>query len=271
MKTIKFLTIAAAAAMVAVSCETKGTPAENGAEGAAETTSEVTEAPKTLKELTPKKSEIDTVSYLVGLNFGSFIKGYDFGNLNYSQIKKGIDDFLKSTGNFGEPGFNEQFKVNPERMNDIFNSFLAKRREYVALENKEKEAAYLAKSAAQDSVQVTESGLQYIIREAGNEVKPTAQDTVFVNYKGTLIDGTVFDQSNTPNGIQMNLNMVIKGWTEGLQLIGEGGKMKLIIPSELGYGAQGNRGIAPNSTLLFDIELVSVKKFVPKEEEAKAE
>ena len=150
----------------------------------------------------------------------------------------------------------------------MFNEFLSKRRAYVAATNKQKETEFLAKNAKAEGVQVTESGLQYIITEPGNDVKPAAADTVFVHYKGTLTDGTVFDESpKNDEGVRMLLNRVIKGWTEGLQLIGEGGKIKLFVPSELGYGENGQSRIEPNSTLIFDIELVKVNKVAATEEE----
>ncbi len=91
---------------------------------------------------------------------------------------------------------------------------------------------------------------------------------MFVHYKGTLTDGTVFDEvPETASAIQLTLDRVIPGWTEGLGLIGEGGKATLYIPSELGYGSRGTNGIEPNSPLIFDIQLDSVKRFVEPVEE----
>ena len=108
-------------------------------------------------------------------------------------------------------------------------------------------------------VESSETGLCYLIKEPGNDVKPGPQDTVLVRYKGSLLNGTVFDEvpaSEEP--IRLTLDRVIPGWTEGLQLIGEGGKAVLYIPSELGYGSRGSGSIEPNSTLVFDVELVKV-------------
>ena len=270
MKISKIIAATLIAAIAAASCSSNG-GASASASGADST---VTVKPVNPKSLLPKKGEIDSVSYYIGLNFGSFIKNYDFaenlGDLNFGLIKKGIEDLLKAKGNFGDSTYNSQFKYNPEAMNEIFNNYLGSRREYKTAVNKEKEAKFLAANAKKDSVKVSESGLQYIIGAAGNDVKPGTQDTVYVHYKGTLTDGTVFDQSpKNDTGVRMNLNRVIKGWTEGLQLIGEGGKIKLFVPSELGYGENGTRGIEPNSTLVFDIELIKVCKFVPKEETKK--
>ena len=259
MKTNKFFAALLMGAAV-VACAPKGetAPAAEG-EGAV----------KTAKDYQASKAQIDSVSYLVGINFGSFIKGYDFGDLNYSQIKKGIADFLKAKGNFRDPEFNEQFKISPEQMNDLFNRYLEGRRNQKLLANKEAGEKFLAENAKKEGVQVTESGLQYIIEEPGNDVKAGPKDTVWVNYKGTLLNGDVFDQ--TPEGaepIQMQLDRVIKGWTEGLQLVGEGGKIKLFIPAELAYGEPGNQGIEPNSTLIFDVTVSKVGK-VAEEAEAK--
>lgn len=124
---------------------------------------------------------------------------------------------------------------------------------------------FLAENAKKEGVVVSDSGLQYIIEEAGSDVKAGPKDTVKVNYKGTLLDGTVFDETKG-EPVQLMLNRVIPGWTEGIQLVGEGGKIKLFIPAELAYGERGQQGIEPNSTLLFDVEVVEVHPFVEKEE-----
>ena len=210
------------------------------------------------------KSEIDSVSYLIGINFGSFIKGYNFGDdLNYSEIVKGMKDFVKSTGDFRDPSFGEQFKINPEKMNTLFDSFLKKRHNFTAAVNKDKGEEFLAKNK-EKGVVVSESGLQYRIIEPGNDVKPSPDDTVWVLYKGTHIDGTVFDQTEEgADPVQMTLKHTIKGWIEGIPYIGEGGHIELYVPSDLAYGEQGNQGIEPNSVLVFDVQLTKVGKFVP--------
>ena len=121
---------------------------------------------------------------------------------------------------------------------------------------------FLEQNAKNDSVVQTESGLQYMVLKEGNGAKPGPTDTVTVHYTGKLIDGTVFD-SSVENGepISFPLNGVIPGWTEGLQLMSEGSKYRLFIPSELAYGAQGAGDvILPNSTLIFDVELIKVVK-----------
>lgn len=224
---------------------------------------------KTVKasSLKPGKAEVDSVSYLLGVNFGSFLKGYNFGgDLNYSLIRRGIKDFLGAKGNPQDPEFVENFKINPEEMNRLFNEFLEKRHEYTLAKNLEDEKLFLEKNLRNKDVQVTESGLQYIIYDEGSENKPGPKDTVYVTYKGTLPDGTVFDQT-AEDPIHFPLTGVIKGWTEGLQLIGEGGHIQLVIPSSLAYQERGQRGIEPNTPLTFDITMTEVRHFVEKEEE----
>ena len=130
------------------------------------------------------------------------------------------------------------------------------------LQNAAESKAWLAEVEKQKGVQKTESGLLYRIDRAGDtSVMPTAEDTVVVDYKGELKDGYVFDSSyDRGESIEFPLNGVIKGWTEGLQLIGKGGKITLWIPSELGYGAYGSGSIGPNMALLFIVELHDVKR-----------
>lgn len=220
----------------------------------------------TSKDYQSSKSEIDSVSYLVGINFGSFLKNYDFGKLNYNLVKKGMDDFVNAKGSQRDDDFVDQFKISPELMNDVFNAYLEKRHNLKLLQNKEKEDKFLEKNAKNPGVQTTVSGLQYRIVAQGNDVRPAAVDTVWVLYKGTLLDGTVFDQTaEGAEPVKMNLNRVIRGWTEGLQYIGEGGEIELYIPAELGYGERGTQGIEPNSTLIFNVSLTKVGKFQPAE------
>ena len=246
MKTIRFFAFAAMAAAV-MSCATGNK-----------------ENVKVEAEL-PTAAEVDSVSYLLGVNFGSMIKGNNFAEtldeLNMNELKKGMIDFLEAEGQPYDPEFGDQFKVNPNRINEIFNNFLTKRQEYKGALNIAKEEAFFKENATKEGVMTTESGLQYKMVSAGADYKVQPQDTVWVSYKGTLLDGTVFDQNDSTRFIA---NRVIKGWTEGLGLLGEGGKATLYIPAKLGYGERGNRSIAPNSTLIFDVEVLKVGKYAPK-------
>ena len=215
----------------------------------------------------PTAAEVDSVSYLIGVNFGSFLKGNNFAEdlneINMAEVKKGMQDFLKAEGSPYDPEFGDQFKVNPNDMGRILNGFIQKKQEYKAALNLAKEEAFLAKNALKENVDTTASGLQYTIIAEGAEYKIQPQDTVWVNYKGTLLDGTVFDENDSTEFVA---NRVIRGWTEGLGLLGEGGKATLYIPAELAYGERGNRNIEPNSTLIFDVEVLKVGKFVAEEE-----
>ena len=125
-----------------------------------------------------------------------------------------------------------------------------------AQKNKAAGEAFLTENKTKEGVTATDSGLQYKTIKEGNGPSPTASDTVTVNYKGTLIDGKEFDSGE---GISFPLNGVIKGWTEGLQLMKSGGSTRFFIPSDLAYGPSGPPNIGPNSTLIFDVDLLSIK------------
>ena len=226
------------------------------------------EGSKETKALLPSKSLTDSTSYLIGVNFGSWIKGNNFGEINYDQMMKGLKDFVNAKGNMQDSTFFEQFKVDPNLMQEVLDNYITKRRAYTSALNNEKGESYIANFLKEEGAQQTESGLAYVIIEPGNDKKAVSdQDTVWVDYKGTLLDGTVFDENKD---INFTLNRVITGWSEGLKLVGEGGKVKLVIPGDLAYGERGNRGIEPNSTLIFDVTLNKVGHFVePAEEEKK--
>ncbi len=261
MKTFKFITFATAALVLAAACSSNnGQAGKVGAAG----DSTATVNPKSLL---PSKAETDSVSYLLGINFGSYLKGYDFGSdLNYAQIKKGMLDFLNAEGDQTDSNFVKQFKINPEEMNELFSSFLSKRHDYTVAVNKQKEAAYLASVEKADTLTKTASGLFYKINNPGDSTKIALEDTLFVHYVGTTPDGKVFDQvAPEARPATMFLQRVIPGWTEGLQLIGDHGNITLVIPSELAYGEGGTRGIDPCTTLHFTVQVDSVHRYVPKE------
>jgi FKBP-type peptidyl-prolyl cis-trans isomerase FklB len=127
--------------------------------------------------------------------------------------------------------------------------------------NKKDGDAFLAENKTKAGVVTLPSGLQYKILSEGTGPKPTAADSVVCNYKGTLLDGTEFDSSAKHGGpATFPVSGVIKGWTEALQLMPVGSKWQLFVPSDLAYGQRGaGGGIAPNSTLIFEVELVSIK------------
>ena len=217
-------------------------------------------------DMIPSKGAVDSVSYLMGINLGSMIKGYNLGDLNFSEVKKGMEDFVNAKGNQRDTNFVKQFKINPEKISEIMNNFIEKRNAYTPAVNKAEQDKFFDGVKKLDGVQTTESGLAYLIKEPGNGNKPSEQDTVYVHYKLTLQDGSVIEEvPESDPSVMLTLNRVIPGWTEGLQLLGEGGKATLYVPAELGYGERGSNAIQPNTPLVFDITLDSVKHFVEPE------
>ena len=224
-----------------------------------------TKADAEMKKLEISSATVDSVSYLLGVNYGLMFRGNGFfdeiSQVNMADFKKGLKDAME----VGEPsmpyGIDEEwakkFKISPYDMNQILNGFLAERRAYKTAFNKVLGAKFLAENATKPGVEQTESGLQYIIHDSGDgeTVQPT--DRVLVNYKGTLIDGTEFDANDST---EFYANQVIKGWTEGLGLLAKGGKATFYIPSDLAYGERGARTIEPNSTLVFEVEVLDIFK-----------
>ncbi len=135
----------------------------------------------------------------------------------------------------------------------------AKQIEAVAQQNLAKQQAFLAQNGKKTGVKTTASGLQYEVLKQGNGKRPNATDKVKVHYEGKLMDGTIFDSSyKRGEPVVFPLDQVIKGWTEGLQLMKEGSKYRFYVPASLGYGEAGNADIEPNSLLIFDVELLEV-------------
>ena len=148
-----------------------------------------------------------------------------------------------------------------EEAGEVLNAHMEKTFAKQAEELKERGLAYLNSNAEKEGVQVTESGLQYMVVTETDGAKPKAEDEVTVHYRGTLIDGTEFDSSYSRNApATFTLNQVIPGWTEGVQLMGVGSKYQFVIPYELGYGERGAGGsIGPFETLIFEVELIEIK------------
>jgi FKBP-type peptidyl-prolyl cis-trans isomerase len=228
------------------------------------------EGSQAVRSLLPTKGEVDTTSYLLGVNFGLVMSQNNFGELNMAQVEKGMKDALNAKeGQPMDSAYVKQFKIDPSDMNSIINSFLQKRTAYEGALNKEKGDKFRHEFAVKNSADSTASGIVYLIQDSGSDVRATDdRDTVKVNYRGTTIDGKEFDKNE---GIEFPLNRVIRGWTEGMKLIGEGGKITLVIPANLAYGERGPREIGSNSTLIFDVDLLEVHPYVEKvvEEPAK--
>ena len=157
-------------------------------------------------------------------------------------------------------------KLSDDEMRATFEEFQALQEKEMAEKGAKAKAAgeaFLAENGKKDGIKTTESGLQYAVIKAGDGAKPTATDTVSVHYKGTLLDGTEFDSSySRGEPAQFPVGGVIPGWTEALQLMTVGSKYKLFIPSNLAYGERGGPGggIGPNETLIFEVELLEIKK-----------
>jgi len=210
------------------------------------------------------KNEVDTVSYSLGIDIANKLKS------NFKEVDK--DLFIQGVIN-GTDSTN--ILINPKEASLILNKYFKKRQAKLrekqredALKKAEKEYGdvktsgekFLDENKSKKGVKVTKSGLQYIVLKEGKGDSPKATSKVKVNYKGTLIDGTEFDSSKKP--IEFAANRVIKGWTEGLQLMKEGAKYRFFIPQDLAYGAFPRSGgkIKPFSTLIFDVELIAITK-----------
>ena len=200
------------------------------------------------------KSDVDSVSYMIGYSTGMQMMQSNFGPLNANAIIKGIQDAGKGV------------EVDYAVFQNVVNGFMDKRNEAISAENAEKSAKMLAANGKKADVVTTESGLQYMIVREGTGVKPTERDTVEVNYEGKNLAGKVFDSSyERGTTVTFPLNGVIRGWTEGMQYVGEGGEIMLWIPADLAYGERNvGSDIGPNEALTFKVELVSVKPYVEK-------
>ncbi len=201
---------------------------------------------------------MDKVSYALGLGIGSQLKSMGADSLNIDDFAQAIKDTISGA----------ELKVSHKESQQIVQEFFkeqeAKQRAQAAENGKlarEEGEKFLAENAKKDGVQVTESGLQYSVIKEGTGKSPKATDTVVCHYEGFLTNGTVFDSSiQRGEPAAFPLNAVIAGWTEGLQLMKEGGKTRFFIPYNLAYGEAGAAGaIPPYAALIFDVELLEVK------------
>jgi FKBP-type peptidyl-prolyl cis-trans isomerase FklB len=213
------------------------------------------------------ETELDSVSYAVGLSMSGQLK-LNFNEVNKSILAQGIRNGIDSTNLLIDAKDMQEvlsgyFKKKQQAQMEEKQAAASKAAEAKFGENKKAGEDFLEANKSKKGVQTTESGIQYIVLKEGSGEKPAGPMTkVKVHYHGTNIEGNVFDSSvdkGTP--ATFGLNQVIKGWTEGVQLMNEGAKYKFFIPQELAYGAQ-QRGenIKPFSTLIFEIELLEVLK-----------
>ena len=194
-------------------------------------------------------NELEKVSYSIGINVATSIKSEGLDSINSFYISKGFQDVFE----------NKDLAVNIEESNKIIGEYFNKKQDAknqrLAIDSK----IFLEQNKQKDGVMTTESGLQYLILSEGRGNNPTLNDNVTVHYHGTLIDGTIFDSSvDRKQPATFPLNGVIPGWQEALQMMSVGSKWKIFIPSELAYGESGAGAIGPNSTLIFEVELLSI-------------
>jgi len=196
-------------------------------------------------------NKLDSVSYSVGVLFAKNIKQQGVEKLNVDVVAKAIDDYMNGTT-----------RVIPEKeCQEMFMSYMKGVNEAKTAGAKSNGLAYLAENSKKPGVTITSTGLQYEVMKRGTGPKPTASDKVKTHYHGMLTDGTVFDSSvDRGEPISFQVGGVIAGWTEALQLMSVGDKWRLVIPSELAYGARGaGAKIPPHSTLVFEVELLGIE------------
>ena len=198
------------------------------------------------------KDQKDKVSYSIGMNIGANLSRQKV-DINPDLLAAGIKDTIA-----GKP------QLTQDQVKDVMAQFekdMEQKQKAAGEKNKAEGAKFLEENKTKEGVKTTVSGLQYKVIKEGTGSQPKATDMVTVNYRGTLIDGTEFDSSyKRGQPATFPLNGVIKGWTEGLQLMKKGGKYQFFVPSNLAYGERSvGPDIAANATLIFEVELLDVK------------
>ncbi len=204
------------------------------------------------------KNQKEKISYIIGMDIGTNFKRQSI-DIDPDILGRGIRDGLSGA----KPLLSEQeAKEVLAAFEKIMVAKQEEARKALGEKNKKEGEAFLAENKVKQGVTTTPSGLQYKVIKAGTGKKPKASDTVTVNYRGTLIGGTEFDSSyRRGKPATFPVNGVIPGWTEALQLMEEGSKLELVIPSKLAYGEQGaGQAIGPNATLIFEVELISIQE-----------
>lgn len=226
--------------------------------------------------------EKDKMGYALGAKMATFI-GTDLDKnpelkINKDAVARGFKDGLKAQVKMTDKEIAAEFAVFQQKMQAMQQQQAAVAAKNQAMQDKNLIAegdAFLAENGKKDGIKITESGLQYKVLTAGKKdsVKPTATDVVQVHYTGSLIDGKVFDSSvERGEPATFPLNRVIKGWTEGLQLMNVGSKYHFVIPWQLAYGAQGRPGSIPrNAVLQFEVELLAINPEAKKTNKANPE
>ncbi|MDO4997574.1 MAG: FKBP-type peptidyl-prolyl cis-trans isomerase [Neisseria sp.] len=239
---LSVLALAAALSLAACKQETASAPAASAA--------------STNKDAAALGTPAQQASYAMGADIGRNLKQMkDLGaEIDLNLFKEALENAANG----------KELKLTEQQAQEIQMTFMqdlqtkaAAKEQADSKANAEKGKTFLAENAKKAGVKTTASGLQYQVKKEGTGKQPKATDVVSVTYAGRLIDGTEFDSSKGET-VSFPLNQVIKGWTEGLQLMKEGGEYTFFIPAELAYGDQGNPRIPAGSTLIFDVKLVKV-------------
>ncbi|MBW8684000.1 FKBP-type peptidyl-prolyl cis-trans isomerase [Chitinophaga rhizophila] len=209
------------------------------------------EAPVAVAPAPLLQTKLDTISYAIGLEFGSMLKTQGLDSVKTAALTQALQDAL----NNGTP------LITKEQGNMSVSEYLQQLKAEKMQKNKVAGEQFLAENKTKPGIVTLPSGLQYQIITEGTGPKPTLNSKVKTHYHGTLIDGTVFDSSvERGQPISFPVSGVIKGWTEALQLMPVGSKWKLFIPSDLAYGErQAGPKIGPNSALVFEVELIAIE------------
>lgn len=196
-------------------------------------------------------STIDSVSYGLGVAIGNNLKSSGFDSLKLDIMAQAMREV-----------FDGKATMKQEDADRIIQAFMMEKEKAKGADNLAKGQAFLEGNKSKPGVQVTASGMQYIVLKEGTGAKPGLNDKVTTHYHGTLVDGTVFDSSvERGEPASFPVSGVIPGWTEALQMMPVGSKWKLFLPSNLAYGDRGAGGkIGPNSVLIFEVELLSINK-----------
>ena len=193
---------------------------------------------------------MDKLSYALGLSMAQNFKGSGIQGINADDFAEALRDVYQA----------REKKMSYDEAKKVVQEFFTELEANAGAMNEKLGKEYLENNAKKEGVKVTESGLQYLVLKEGDGKKPGPNDVVTVHYTGRLIDGTVFDSSvERGEPATFAVGQVIPGWVEGLQLMSEGAAWRLFIPSNLAYGSHGTGPIQPNSTLIFDVQLIKVE------------
>jgi FKBP-type peptidyl-prolyl cis-trans isomerase len=207
------------------------------------------------------KSDKERVSYSLGMRLASGMKSQNM-DLDIDKIAQAMKDVMADRKTLlTEPEAQQVLQTWSIKMREEYQ----KKQAELGEKNAEEGKKFLEENKKKEGIKTTASGLQYQVLKSGSGPSPKASDKVKVHYKGTLINGTQFDSSiDRGEPATFEVDKVIKGWTEAMQMMKVGDKWKLFIPSELAYGSRGNmRTIPPNSTLIFEVELLGIEPSTP--------